>query len=188
MTKSLLPNNINYKKYHSTSGLATRVWGPFGWGFLFSCIMGYPVHIKTASDKKTKRAFKELFKNLSFILPCKFCKESFAKFYKQLPIDKYLVGRLELMYWLYLIKDKVITKLISQERDCYNKEKRELKKKFYNKEISKENYYSRVNQFREYTLITKPSPPFEDILNNFEQFRATCSKKAKTCSVEIKYQ
>lgn len=175
------------EKFHSNSGLATRAWGPLGWGFLFSCITNYPIRIKTAKDKKTKTVFKSLFKNLNVLLPCIFCRESFGKFYKELPIEPYLVGRIELMYWLYLMKDKVNKKLIKQERKCYNKEKKDLKRLYYNKEITHEEYYSRVNKFKENTMITKHSPTFIEVLQQYEEFRATCSKRAKTCAIQIKY-
>ena len=45
---------IDYTKYHSTSGLSTKSWGPNGWYFLFSCIMGgYPIKIDKKNGKFT---------------------------------------------------------------------------------------------------------------------------------------
>ena len=38
------------KKSNENNGMMTKVWGPAGWVFLHSCVMGYPVKI----DKSNK--------------------------------------------------------------------------------------------------------------------------------------
>lgn len=85
-----------------------------------------------------------------------------------------------------MIKDKVNNKLIRQERKCYIKEKRELKNQYYNKEITKDEYYNSIYKIKGDTLKTKPSPQFIEVIEKYEKFRATCNKGAKTCSIEIK--
>lgn len=179
----------NQSKYNSTSGLATRKWGSQGWNFLFACIMGgYPIKIdKNNIDHiKTKNHFKNMFKSLGYTMPCIFCRQSYKQFYSQLPIEPHLVGRIELMYWLYLMRDKVNKKLIGQEKECFNNEKKKLKVKYHKDKISKEEYYYLLDKSRRETLITSPSPPFKEVLEKYEAWRATCSKKAKTCSLPKK--
>lgn len=184
-----MDKSIDYSKYHSTSGLSTKAWGPSGWYFLFSCIMGgYPVKI----DKRKKEHrliqlhFKNLLMSLAYTMPCIFCRESFKKFCKELPINKYMIGRIELMYWLYKIRNKVNQKLIVQELKCYNDEKRRLKKLYRKNEISEIEYYEKLKQFKEKTFITKKSPKFKEVLDKYESIRAVCSKKAKTCALPNK--
>lgn len=190
MTQVKIPlTKEEYNHFQSTSGLSTKSWGPSGWYFMFSCIMGgYPTRIdpKDKSHLQTKSHFKALFKGLGFVMPCIFCRESFKQFYKELPIEPYLVGRIELMYWLYLIRDKVNNKLINQEQQCYNTEKKRLKRKYNNRQISEAEYYKRLADVKRETLITQPSPPFIDVLHNYENIRAVCSAKAKTCSLPKK--
>ena len=188
--KSLnIPLDIDYTKYEGASGLATSKWGPHAWFFLFSSIHGaYPVKLDLSNKEHVliKKHFKQLFQNLQYVMPCIFCRNSFKIFLKELPIDPFMSGRIQMMYWLYLIRDKVNQKLIRQEKICYNNEKKILKNKCYNNEMSKEEYYNMVSDFKNKTFLTQPSPPFIDILERFEKTRGVCSKKAKTCLIEKK--
>jgi hypothetical protein len=181
--------DIDYTKYYSKSGLSTKMWGPNGWYFLFSCIMGgYPVKLdnKNKDHKNIKRHFKNMILSLGYTMPCIFCRDSFRDFCKELPIDKHMNGRIELMHWLYLIRNKVNRKLIAQEKKCYNDEKKRLKKIYYNgnkTEDEKNNYYKSLDEFRKKTFITESSPPFKEVLDKYESIRAVCSTKAKTCAL-----
>lgn len=181
-----LPQGIDYTKYNSTSGMSTKVWGKASWKFLFSCIMGrYPLKINKNNKEHMiiQKEFKNLLVNgLQNILPCVYCRNSFKDFLKELPIKQYLIGRIELMYWLYLMKDKVNNKLINQEKICYLDEKKRLKDLFYNKIITQEQYYQEIKQFKTHNFPTIPSPPFEQVLQEYEQIRAMCSPKSLTCS------
>ena len=184
-----LPNNIDYSKYNGKSGMSTSDWGPAAWDFLFTSIIGrYPIKINEASsdDLEIKKAFKNMLCSLQTILPCIFCRNSFKGFLKELPIDEYLVGRIELMYWLYLMKDKVNKKLICQENICYNDEKKRLKASFYSKNITELDYYSKVKKFKIDTFVTVPTPPFQEVLDKYESYRANCDKRAKKCSLPKK--
>jgi hypothetical protein len=179
-----LPKNINYNKYNSTSGAATSKWGPSCWDFLFTSIMGrYPFIINHNNKEHLllKRQFKRLLLNLKNILPCIFCRNSFKIFIKELPIEPYLIGRIQLMYWLYLIKDKVNKKLINQEKQCYKDEKLRLKTQYEKKKISKNEYSILLDNFKKTTFVTIPTPPFKKILDKYENHRAICSKKSLSC-------
>jgi len=184
--KHNLPSNITYENYFSTSGLSTKHWGPPGWYFLFSCIMGaYPVKITNSTEhKQIKKHFKQLFSNMSYIMPCVFCRNSYKLFYKELPIEPFLKGRIELMFWLYLIRDKVNQKLIKQEKKCYNEEKKKLKDKYKKGLLNKNQYYKKVYNFKKDICITSPSPPFKQVLDKYESIRAKCYVSAKKCSLK----
>lgn len=182
----ILPTNIDYSNYYSTSGLSTRQWGPSGWHFLFSCVIGtYPIKItKSKEHQRIKKHFKQLFENLAYVMPCVFCRESYKIFYKELPIKKFLVGRIELMFWLYLLRDKVNQKLIKQEEKCYNNEKKKFKRQFRKGLLTEKEYYEKVKNFKNHAFVTQPSPPFKEILDKYENLRAKCYSKAKTCIKE----
>lgn len=189
MSQVILPTGIDYTRYHSSSGLGTTRWGPAGWSFLFSCIIGaYPVKLDATNKEhlKIRKHFVRMIKSLGYTMPCIFCRNSFKDFYKELPITSYLIGRIELMYWLYLIRDKVNRKLIGQEQECYNDEKKRLKKLYYRKEISETEYYKRAAEFKQETFKTQPTPPFQEVLDKYESIRAVCSKRAKTCALPKK--
>lgn len=182
-----LPDNIDYSKYTSNSGMSTKFFGPKLWDGLFTSILGrYPIKITTKEDIQIKNTFKNTLIGLKDILPCIFCRNSFKGFLDELPIEPYLVGRIELMYWLYLMKDKVNSKLICQERKCYNDEKSKLKAMVYNKEISEQEYYKKVKEFKQDNFETIPTPPFQEVLDKYENQRAVCDKKAKKCRLPSK--
>lgn len=184
-----LPENIDYSIYTSTSGMSTKHWGPAAWNFLFISIMGrYPTRIdmNNSEDIIIKNAFKNMLTTLQIVMPCVYCRESFKKFLLELPIEPYLVGRIELMYWLYLMKDKVNNKLRGQENKCYTDEKRKLKAEFYSGKITEAEYYKYISEFKEETFNTVPTPPFKEVLDKYENLRAVCSDKAKTCALPKK--
>ena len=174
----------NYNKYLSLSGMKTKYWGPNAWNFLFCSILGtYPekIDIKNKDHIKLKKEFKGLFNSLCFILPCIFCRDSYKNFIKDIPIDPYLSGRIELCNWLYKLKDKVNKKLIKQEMDCFKVEHDKILKKLKDKKINKTQYKCLYDKLKKEILCTKKSPPFVDVLNYYESFRAGCSNKSKTC-------
>jgi hypothetical protein len=74
----------------------TRFWGPSSWD-LFHRIA---VHSSNPH---------EVLKNIAEVLPCKFCRNSTARFVKELPYDSHNPAK-----WLYDIHNKVNHKLRSQ--------------------------------------------------------------------------
>ena len=124
-----LPKGIDYSKYYGSNGMSTHAWGPAAWNFLFSSILGnYPIKINKKSREHLNiyGHYYNLCLSLQYTMPCIYCRNSFKDFLRELPVEPYLNGRIELMYWLYLMKDKVNNKLINQEIECYNDKKKEL--------------------------------------------------------------
>lgn len=180
--KQSLPDE-DYTHFHSNSGMKVVIWGPTGWKFLFTSILGsYPIKIDKSNIKHIdiKNGFRSMFFNLKYILPCVYCRESYDIFYKKIDIEEFLSGRIELMYWLYLIKDQINRKLIKQESVEYNTLKKNLKQDFYNKKISEKEYYNQIVEKKPQIKKTKSSPDFIEVLEMFEKCRADCSNK-KTC-------
>lgn len=101
------------EKSDKNNGMMTKVWGPAGWVFLHASVMGYPVKIDEddRKDRKRKRKTKEFFESIGYIFPCKYCRESYQQFIKELPIDDFLSTRKKLARWLYRIHNKVNKKL-----------------------------------------------------------------------------
>lgn len=179
-------SDIDASKYESTSGLSTKMWGPHAWNFLFCCVMGgYPPRLDTSNreHRAIRSHFIKMFESLCFTMPCIFCRESYTGFIKDIPMKKYTNTRINMMRWLYKLRDKVNQKLIAQERKCYNDEKKTLKRKYHDGLISKAEYYRTLEKIKADTLITQPSPPFREVLDKYERIRAVCSRKAKTCSL-----
>lgn len=164
------------KKFNTKSGMNTSVWGPKLWDSLFIMILGaYPPKLKNNSEhKKIKKAFTSTLCNLQYTLPCSFCRVSYKQYYNELPIEQFTGSRLDMLYWLYLIKDKVNKKLLSQEIDYLT----ELHKKYKANKISKPQYLKTVKN----CFMTVSSPRFVNVLEKYEKHRAVCNKKLKKCT------
>lgn len=168
----------------STVGMKTNYWGPHAWAFLFSTIAGaFPVKIEknNKDHKRIINSFKAQFTALKDTLPCVYCRNSFSIFLKELPIEDYIKSRNDMMYWLYLVHDKVNQKLIQQEKECYLREKLKLTEKYKNGKLSSMRYTAELLKLKS-ILITKPSPPFQKVLDHYEKFRAGCNPTTKRCA------
>jgi len=182
-----LPKNINYSKYCGNGGMSSKHFGPALWNYLFISILGrYPTKI----DKNNKehmeiaKSYYQTIINLVHTLPCIFCRNSFKQFLTELPINSYLRGRIELVYWLYLMKDKVNKKLIKQEQALYDTEKAKLKQLHDDKKINLTTYNKRLEKAKKKIFVTIPSPPFKKVLDRYEQYRAKCVAQTQKCSLK----
>ena len=163
-------------KLNSIHAVSTKKFGPPLWKSLFFMILGsYPIKINLQNKEhiKIKKGFINTFYYLRYTLPCKFCRESYKQFYKELPIEPYTNSKKNMLYWLYLFKDKVNKKLIKQELEFYN----DLHSKYKDNKISKEKYSDVLKK----CFKTKSTPPFEDVIKELIENRGICSKKMKKC-------
>jgi hypothetical protein len=88
----------------------TRFWGPPGWKLFHQISYKYP---ENPTDQN-KLDYGMFYSNLAYVLPCKYCRNSFTKYIKNLPIQDYLVSRAKLTEWIYLMHNKVNGKLRRQ--------------------------------------------------------------------------
>lgn len=92
------------------NGMITKIWGPPGWLFLHSVTFGYPDEITTENSYRVKH-YQDFFNNLGYVLPCKYCRDSYNEYLDKLPVEYFLKSRKDLSRWLYLIHNKVNDKL-----------------------------------------------------------------------------
>lgn len=83
------------------------IWGPHVWKAMHFIAAGYPNNPTSANKKNYKR----LYKSLGCTLPCGNCAKSYRNYMRQLNIDNFLGSKKKLMYWVYLIHNKVNKKL-----------------------------------------------------------------------------
>ncbi len=162
----------------SSNGIKTTFWGPHAWAFLFSMIAGvYPVRVdrNNRDHMKTVKAMKTILSSLQYTLPCSYCRQSYGRFIKELPMKAYAGSRREMMKWLYLLHDKVNQKLMKQERECYETAKAEL-------QSTHKSTPEKLKKLRAQIIRTKPSPTFDKVLIMYEKQRAGCSSKTKHCA------
>lgn len=148
----------------SSNGMNTKIWGGKLWDFLFMSILAsYPTKFDKYDKQhlKIRKHFKRMIYSLQYTLPCSYCRKSFKKFIKKHDITNYFKSRLDLVYWLYLLKDLVNKKLIKQEYEKYLELSMNITDKQELEKIKKQVFY------------TVPSPPFVDVLLHYEQYRST---------------
>ena len=60
--------------------MQTTKWGPPGWTFLHIISFNYPL-VPTETDK---RNYKSFFTHMAKMLPCKYCRESYTQYIKEM--------------------------------------------------------------------------------------------------------
>lgn len=79
------------------------VWGPFFWHTIHIIALGYPKE-PTYGEKK---AAKEFFESLVFLIPCPICREHYAQHLKENPLTPSLDSREDLFNWTNRIHNKI---------------------------------------------------------------------------------
>ena len=82
-------------------------WGNHGWEFLHTIAFNYPEQ----PTKEQKTHYKNFFTNITYVLPCKYCRESFILYLKYIPIDIFLDNKYSLSYWLFSIHNLINQKI-----------------------------------------------------------------------------
>lgn len=95
------------------NGMMTKVWGPPGWLFLHCITFGYPFKIDNNNPEHREKRdhFINFFHYLGRVLPCKYCRNSYIEYMKELPVEKNLESREKLTKWLYDMHNKINDKL-----------------------------------------------------------------------------
>jgi hypothetical protein len=79
------------------------VWGPFFWHTIHITALGYP-RAPTYSDKK---AAKEFYESLVFLIPCPVCREHYATHLQKMPLTPHLDRREDLFKWTVQLHNEV---------------------------------------------------------------------------------
>ncbi len=84
--------------------LDPKIWGPYGWFFLVSCILSYP---DNPSDND-KQKFSNFIDSIKYVLPCEKCRIHFSNFISDNPLnDNILSSKNNLLKWVYNAQNNV---------------------------------------------------------------------------------
>lgn len=73
------------------------IWGPKGWFFIDSTILGYPDN----PTRDEKLAFMNFLTSLQIVLPCHKCRKHFSEYIKKNPLnDIILSSKKKLVEWI----------------------------------------------------------------------------------------
>ncbi len=87
--------------------LPPEVWGPVFWATLHIVSLGY-------ADEPTyaeKRAAKEFYNALPYVLPCPVCREHFREVLQAIPVENWLDNRTSLVEWVWMAHNRVNERL-----------------------------------------------------------------------------
>ena len=80
-----------------------EVWGPFFWHTIHIVALGYP-------EKPTyahKKAVKEFFESLQYLIPCEVCRTHYTQNLTVMPITPHLDRRQDLFKWTIELHNRV---------------------------------------------------------------------------------
>lgn len=103
-------NVIDHKDTNIHNGLITKIWGPHMWISMHAISFGYPLH----PTEEEKKQYKTHFESYQYVLPCKYCRDSYAHFIKSEPTildDTVFESRETLTKWVFLLHERVNNKL-----------------------------------------------------------------------------
>ena len=72
-----------------------EVWGPLFWHTIHIVALGYP----EKPNYSQKKAAKEFFESLGFLIPCDVCKTHYAQHLAVKPVTQHLDRRQDLLKW-----------------------------------------------------------------------------------------
>lgn len=120
--------------------LPPEIWGPMFWSTLHIISLAYPDD-PTYSEK---RAAKELFNALVYLLPCPVCRSHYKEINQLMPVETWLDNRKSLVEWVWMMHN-------------------EVNKKLGKPEITMTEFYKRYNEMADRGLPIPPSNPHAEI-------------------------
>jgi len=108
-----MTNTFSENDFNSNDGMVTYIWGPPMWHTLHTITFNYP----TNPTKEQKKQYLNFFINIKDILPCKYCRDNYAKNLLIYPLtSKVMKNRDTLTKWLYDIHEEINTNLGKQSQ------------------------------------------------------------------------
>jgi hypothetical protein len=120
--------------------LPPEVWGPVFWGTLHIVALAFPDEPSYAE----KRAAKEFYRSMVFLLPCPVCRTHFAGVLEQEPVENWLDNRKSLIEWNVKAHNRVNAQLGKPE-------------------ITVEDFYKRYQEMADRGLPIPPANPTAEI-------------------------
>jgi hypothetical protein len=117
-----------------------EVWGPMFWATFHITSLAYPDE-PTYSEK---RAAKEFFNALPFLLPCPVCRDHFKEVLKGIPVETWLDNRASLTEWVWMVHNRVNARLGKPE-------------------ITQSEFFERYNEMAKRGLPIPPANPTAEI-------------------------
>jgi len=80
-----------------------EIWGPFFWHTIHIVALGFPAEPSYGH----KKAAREFYESLKFLIPCPVCRDHYVKHMEKYPITPHLDRRADLFKWTVLLHNEV---------------------------------------------------------------------------------
>jgi hypothetical protein len=117
-----------------------EVWGPIIWCTLHVVSLSYP----DEPSYSEKRAAKEFFNALGYLLPCPVCRTHFREILQAIPVENWLDDRKSLTEWVWMAHNRVNQRLGKPD-------------------ITQEEFFRRYQEMAERGLPIPPASPTAEI-------------------------
>ncbi|KAJ3352321.1 hypothetical protein GGF32_003809 [Allomyces javanicus] len=158
----------------------TTKWGPPTWDTLFFVAYGFDLNPAPKADKI--KQYKAFFKALGNVLPCAYCRQSYAKFLGELDMDKYVHKKHGLFEFVYHLRNKVNSKLCRQEtealQDAWQHHSATV-------DAKSPQFWPAFRDIAQDIVFTKPAPSLKEALAKYARYEihpARTPRKSRTRS------
>ena len=154
----------------------TKCWGPPLWDALYFVGYGYDLNPAPASEKREH--YRRFFLELGHILPCKYCRATFATTIEALGgIDQYLDRKnMGMFQFVYDLKNRVNHKLVLQETE---KLKDAVESLSENPDNKTEDVWGELHRVCRDVVKTQYNPPYNEVLAKYRAADVDRRKKKK---------
>ena len=143
---------------------------------MFYVAAGYEVNELPVQIKAPQ--YRAYFESIGWVLPCKFCRDSYVDFLNELDFDEYVDMDCGMIRLVYDLKNKVNEKLEAQEQLALQDEYENASQVW---SPDDPDFWRHMQKSSHRICYTKPSPPFEHVVRELSKARASCSTAMKTC-------
>lgn len=88
--------------------MQTNKWGPPTWDLFHAVAHNYDPYTHEIEE------YYNFYRSIGSVLPCKYCRDSYPKFFEELPIREFKGSQKDMARWAYLMHCKVNDKLRKQ--------------------------------------------------------------------------
>lgn len=136
---------------------------------MFFVAAGY--HLNRDPPALKNPVYKQWFDTWRYIIPCRFCRESYGPFFDHLDIEQYFDKKFGLIEFVYDMKNLVNAKLRSQEFTAALEKYEELKRS--EPLLTQDEIAIKLRELSK-TFHTKDAPPLRDVINKYMEHRVDC--------------
>jgi hypothetical protein len=84
-------------------GMSPDVWGPIFWNTMHIVSLGY----NPEPSKREQEDAIRFYKALETMLPCGICRSHYTQFLQEMPVERAVGSRDDLIYWVFQLHNKV---------------------------------------------------------------------------------